>query len=317
VAGGDVHGFLWMWDVPSGEKKCLLRDHSREVTSLALSPDGKTLASVSKDRTIRLREISAIEKSRRIETPSPVNGIAFAPDGKTLASAHADGRIRIWDVSTGKDLHPEYAATGEARSLVFFPDDKTLALERDPAYDLFETATGKQLRRMDDVTFSPNRKTFVENDRDGIRLKDLATGKEVRRFQGQRQRADKIVFSPNGKILAASCPHEGVYLWDVATGKLLRRLDPLPPKGWLIGVGSDGQVIVWGDDASSVRYMFTLCIRNVARDKDVTRLQSCPFFPLVFSPDGKRMATLAPLQDAATAEIAVLFDLTAGKEIKR
>ena len=74
--------------------------HAGVVVSVAFSPNGATLASVSADGTVRLWDVAA---RRPIGDPlrhADVMGVAFSPNGATLASASADGTVRLWDLPT-------------------------------------------------------------------------------------------------------------------------------------------------------------------------------------------------------------------------
>lgn len=75
-----------------------LTGHSANVTSVAFTPDGATLASGDADGTIRLWDVKA---HRAIATwanggASAATSLSFTPDGQTLISADADGKIRLW-----------------------------------------------------------------------------------------------------------------------------------------------------------------------------------------------------------------------------
>src|SRR5438270_9120582 len=72
--------------------------HRADIFALALSPDGRLLASACKDKTVGLWDPRTGEKVRILKGhTADVLRVAFAPDGKHLASASADGTIRIWD----------------------------------------------------------------------------------------------------------------------------------------------------------------------------------------------------------------------------
>ena len=67
---------------------------------MAFSPDGKTRASGSVDKTIKLWDL-ATGKDRAFLTGHHVHAVVFSPDGKTLASGGGDKTITLWDVATG------------------------------------------------------------------------------------------------------------------------------------------------------------------------------------------------------------------------
>ncbi|MHC5729339.1 MAG: WD40 repeat domain-containing protein, partial [Nostoc sp.] len=73
-----------------------LHGHSGSVNSVAISPDGKTLASGSDDETIKLWNLATGEQIRTLTGHSEVLNVAISPDGKTLVSGGSDNTIKIW-----------------------------------------------------------------------------------------------------------------------------------------------------------------------------------------------------------------------------
>jgi WD40 repeat protein len=77
-----------------------LKGHTGDVGSVAFSPDGKFLASGSRDYTIKLWDVATGSLVRTLEGhASGVLSVAFSPDGRLLASGSGDWTIKLWDIS--------------------------------------------------------------------------------------------------------------------------------------------------------------------------------------------------------------------------
>ena len=85
----------------TGDDLAVLAGHTAQVQYLALHPDGRTLASASADRTIRLwhlptrRELGILHTS----TGEPFSALAFTPDGRQLIAARSDGPATVFDTA--------------------------------------------------------------------------------------------------------------------------------------------------------------------------------------------------------------------------
>ncbi|MHC5765361.1 MAG: WD40 repeat domain-containing protein [Nostoc sp.] len=76
-----------------------LEGHSSAVYSVAFSPDGKTIASASDDKTVKVWDAVTAKEITSFKGHSErVWGVAFSPDGKTIASASSDKTVKVWKV---------------------------------------------------------------------------------------------------------------------------------------------------------------------------------------------------------------------------
>ncbi|KAJ5503990.1 hypothetical protein N7463_006864 [Penicillium fimorum] len=142
-----------------------LEGHSHSVRSVAFSPDGLTLASGSRDNTIKLWDTATGTQRQTLEGHSDwVITVAFSPDGLTLASGSRDNTIKIWDTATGTQRQTLEGHSDPISSVVFSPDGLTLVSGSDDStIKLWDTATGIQrqtleghLDRVSSVAFSPD-----------------------------------------------------------------------------------------------------------------------------------------------------------------
>jgi WD40 repeat protein/tRNA A-37 threonylcarbamoyl transferase component Bud32 len=286
-------------DTATGKELFPRRGHTAPLHALAVSPDGRTLASGGADQAVKLWDLPTgrVLHSLAVHADT-VCGLAFSPDGKWLASASHDGTVVLWDVRSGSQIRRLNRGSRSPSRVRFSPDGQTLAADGEGGIvQVWEVATGKETRSLHGhagvvrgVAFSPDGTLLASCGEDRtVRLHDLR-GVASRQFTAPRAVND-VAFSPDGRILGAAgdAPEATLRLWDLSSGEEttcrghashVRGLAFSPTAPLLATCGKDGTVVLW-DRNSSVRRLRTIGPGPFGGGVSA----------LAFTPDGRYLAT--------------------------
>ena len=299
--------------------------------ALVYSPDGRTLAVLTNDGTVKLWD-PATGQLRTLTTgiTDGEPAVAFSPDGRTLAVGAGDGTVKLWDPATGRlrttITDTINASDDDVSSVAFSPDGRTLAVGAgDGTVKLWDPATGRLRTSITDTTytlaggvysvaFSPDGQMLAVGADDGtVKLWDPATGRLRTTITDTTDSPGgdvySVAFSPDGQMLAVGAGDRMVKLWDPVTGRLRTTITDTPSDTSSMMFSPDGRTLAIGASDGTVKLLdpVTGHLRTTITDASAGGVLS-----VAFSPDGRTLAIGAGESSSPQGSLR-LWDPTTGK----
>ena len=233
---------LSVWDTTSGKEIAVMPEdpehieHTGIITSLAFSPDGKTLATASMDHSVRLWDFAKRQPTTILQGHlNEVMAVAFAPDGQSLVSGARGGAVKIWPTQSE---HKEDFLPGFARPLAFSNDGQTLAcLSQSNSICFLDLNTGVAERHFPLETQRP--------PMNGPRMRGpsaLAVSGDFRTLaQGLEdgRPVELVALSPDGRMLITGGRGGKLHAWDLRSNTN----SPLPIEAMHVLFSPDGRTL--------------------------------------------------------------------------
>lgn len=247
LASGSDDGTIRLWSFPEGEHVMTL-EHGHEVKSLAVTPDGRRLASGGIGRysnlfmpysrhevvhevppSVHLWNLSGGKLKTRRKQKWDVFDIAITPDGRTLVTAGGSfdrGQLSLWRLPRVRHIKTFERHSECITCLAITPDGNMLV-----------SGCGER--------------TTVSRDY-AVQISELPTGKHLRALVGHHSSVTCLAITPDGTILASGSEDKTIRLWSLPEGEHMRTLEA---QTWItcLAITPDGGILVSGECDGKIR----------------------------------------------------------------
>jgi WD40 repeat protein len=218
VIAGDRVAVLW--DVATSSQIRVFSGHLGDVKAASFSPSGKLIVTASADQTARVWDAATGKQLHQFPCDWALSSAIFSPDGEKILTGDERGIVKLWDIASERIV---------LQVKVIDSSSATLPTS---------------------IAFSSDGRRFLTASRKTAQLWDTATGAEVRRFVGHTYPINAVAFSADGRLALTGSSDQTARVWEIATGTEVRKFDT----DWSVlsvGFSLDGRRVITGSEHSN------------------------------------------------------------------
>lgn len=250
---------------PAPQPTLALKGHTDPVYSVAVSPDGKLLATGSFDKTAKLWDAATGQELRtlagKLGHTNLVLGVSFSPDGSSLATVSTDNSLKIWDIANGKPASLFAHAAGVTRVAVSTDGKLVAAGAADGTIRIWTVLDGKLMQTLTGHTgavvglgFAPNGLTIYSAGADkSLRYWTAATGVSLGTVGVTHADITGFWVNPGTGIVMVATSDGALKLFPAALPVLPKPLAAVPATVTAMTLSNDGATLLVATDDKKLR----------------------------------------------------------------
>ena len=306
------------FDQPGGALLATLEGHTREVSGVAVTPDGKRAVSAAYDCTLKVWDLDTGRALRTMEDNTyslNSSGAAVTPNGKWAIYASGDNTLKVWDLDTGSVLDTLEGHSGSVNGVAVTPDGKrAVSASLDNTLKVWDLDTGRALRTLEGhasavfgVAVTPDGKRAVSASHDKtLKVWDLDTGGALRTLEGHSSSVHGVAVTQDGKRAVSASDDTTLKVWDLGAGRGLRASEGHSTYVSGVAVTPDGKHAVSASWDTTLK-VWDLDTGSVLRTLEGHFAHVCA---VAVTPEGKRAVS------ASTDKTLKVWDLDTGTALR-